>query len=106
MRRGAMTRFAAAVVAVGVMGAVVVAVLFVTNGSRGFSECSGVAGTGWVVPILAGLVIGAILWLLSAQAPKYDDGRAIAASAECPECGSSVRTSWRLCPECGVRLED
>ena len=77
--------------------------LFMINGSFGFARCSGVMGCGWMVPLLAGIVIVALLWVLSVQVPKYKEADADL-GALCGSCGAQVMDGWRLCPSCGSRL--
>jgi len=80
-----------------------VAVLSLVNGESGFAFCTATGRLGWLVPLVAGLVIGAVsLSLLtegdpaaSHEAADWDSG------VRCDECGSPVVEAWRLCPSCG-----
>jgi high-affinity Fe2+/Pb2+ permease len=107
VRSSRRSRIAIAVVAGLVVAAVLFGAVVAINGSRGFESCSGLLGCGWIVPLLAGLVIGGVLWLLSGESPKYDDGsESPDESATCGSCGDPVMEAWRLCPGCGSHLRE
>lgn len=83
--------------------------LTLANGALGFSSCSGAVGYGWITPVLAGVIIGIVLWLLSGVTPKSkynDDPIGEEREVFCASCGDAVMSDWRLCPSCGNRLDD
>ena len=86
--------------------AVLAFTLSLLNGPSGFESCSGVFGCGWIIPLAAALLIGAVLWVLSVQRPVYRDDGGRAEETSCGECGDRVMRDWRLCPTCGTRLGD
>jgi hypothetical protein len=104
MRRRPSGRLVVATVSGLVLVGLLTGTLLLVNGSLGFSECSGAVGCGLIIPILAGLVIGGVLWLLSAQTPKSDSHRVSGGGTRCTCCGDAVMAGWRLCPSCGGRL--
>ncbi|MCE5203133.1 MAG: hypothetical protein LLG24_02795 [Actinomycetia bacterium] len=90
-------------VAVGV--AAIVGLLFVVNAEEGFEDCTGTGEFGWLVPLIAALVIGGLAWVLLSQEPHHDDHHEGSASdAVCPACGCAVLSQWRMCPYCGQML--
>lgn len=69
-----------------------------------FEGCTGTTAFGWTVPPIAGLVIGAVAWLLL-QTRSIGDERGVSSlSSACPSCGERVIRGWRLCPYCGKML--
>jgi DNA-directed RNA polymerase subunit RPC12/RpoP len=89
----------------GVAAALVVfGTLGVLGGSASLDGCAAAFGIWWIVPLLAGVVIGGVLWFLGAQRPKDTDETVAEAGAVCPDCGGAVMTEWRLCPSCGGKL--
>lgn len=79
--------------------------LSLVNGSHGFRACTATTAFGWIVPLLAGLVIGGVsAVLLHGSGPDYANRRTLR-SSQCPACGSPVIDEWRLCPNCGTFLE-
>ena len=80
------------------------AVLLWADPARIFTGSSGVIPPAWTVPLASVFVIAGVAWLLLSQDGRgrggADDG-----SIECPVCGRSVMTDWRMCPYCGSLLE-
>lgn len=101
--------FAKLVLAVlgGILGvALMLGILSVVNGGKGFVCCTGTTGIGWVVPLIGGLVIGAVsLALLGSEKDEQPPDEIGLRSSSCPSCGSSILDEWRLCPHCGQLLE-
>lgn len=79
------------------------AVLSLVNGESGFAFCTATGRLGWLVPLVAGLVIGAVSLSLLADRGEEpsSDSRAWDAGAVCDACGAPVVEVWRLCPNCG-----
>ncbi len=63
-------------------------------------------GHGWGVPLLAGVVVGILSWLLLNESPVDDESRALSGHTLCSACGSPILEDWRLCPYCGTFLGD
>jgi hypothetical protein len=60
----------------------------------------------WIVPVVAGLTVGILGWLLLSGLMGPDTPEPIVSEdLGCPSCGRSVRGSWRLCPYCGAFIE-
>lgn len=55
-----------------------------------------------LVPLVA--VIAVVVWTRSDPADREFLGTELAHDAICPCCGSTVRSNWRLCPDCGALL--
>lgn len=86
-------------------GLVLLALSFV-NGGDGFAFCTATARFGWVVPLIAGLVIGGVSLLLLDGGSRREPEQARELGARsCMSCGSSVIDEWRMCPDCGELLE-
>ncbi len=90
---------------VGAVGAVVAlfVLLVMLNAGQGFADCTGAQPLGWLLPPVAGLLIGGTAWVLLFKAPHYseDDEEATRHSVPCPSCAKAVMPDWRLCPYCG-----
>jgi hypothetical protein len=59
----------------------------------------------WVVPVIAGVAVAAVAWLVLEGLPEEDEDLPHAA-ASCPACGRLILDDWRLCPHCGTLVED
>jgi hypothetical protein len=86
-----------------------VAVLFVAlvwlNAENGFAGCTGTIPLGWGIPILSGLLIGGVGWMLLFRAPHYTRSSGPETrSVPCPSCDKPVLSDWRMCPYCGSVL--
>jgi hypothetical protein len=92
---------------VGAIGAVVAlfALLVKLNAGNGFTGCTGTAPWGWILPLVAGFLIGGVAWvLLFTRSPRDGGGGAATRSVPCPTCSKAVLADWRMCPYCGRRL--
>ncbi|MDH4139138.1 MAG: hypothetical protein OEV43_01035 [Coriobacteriia bacterium] len=59
----------------------------------------------WIVPLVAGVVIGVVTYMLvDGGAEKDTEVHDAPASSECAVCGSPILDEWRLCPHCGSLL--
>jgi hypothetical protein len=105
MRRLGRRRLVAGLVAAVAFVGLLASAILIINGPGDLSSCAGAVGCGWIVPLIAAVVIGAILWLLSGQSPKYDDESRVV-EGDCGSCGAPVMDAWRLCPACGARLRN
>jgi hypothetical protein len=97
-------------IAVALLGAVVLAgllliVLALVNVESGVVAGTGTKTIGWIVPIVAGAVIGAVAFLLLDEGRARDRDEGDLSSATCGECGSEIITEWRMCPHCGEILD-
>jgi hypothetical protein len=99
---GRLKRLLAAVAGVVAVVAVLFGLLVAINADWGFSGCTGTSVFGWVLPIVAGLLIGGVAWFLLFSAPNYTaSGEERRHSVPCPSCTKAVMTGWRMCPYCG-----
>lgn len=62
-------------------------------------------GVAWLVPIVAGSLVGVLAWLLLAETQQPTSPEDSAESSNCSSCGSKVLDGWRLCPYCGRFIE-
>lgn len=88
--------------AVGIVIALFI-VLVILNAGFGFSGTTASSPLGWALPIVAGLLIGGVAWMLLFTAPNYsdDDEDEMRHSVPCPGCDQPVMADWRMCPYCG-----
>jgi hypothetical protein len=63
-------------------------------------------GVDWVIPVLAGAVVGSLGWLVLAEAREVESSRSLASDQRCPVCGEQVLSDWRLCPHCGAIIDE
>ncbi len=78
---------------------------FAAEGTYADSQ-SAFARLGWLVPLVAGILIGAItLVLLGGRSSDEREDETPVATSECAACGGSILTDWRMCPHCGALLE-
>jgi hypothetical protein len=105
MDRKTLTRLLLAVAGAAAAVVVLFFVLVALNGGSGFAGSTGATPLGWAIPLLSGLVIGGVAWMLLFQAPNYT-GSADASRrpVPCPSCEKPVMADWRLCPYCGRTL--
>lgn len=78
--------------------------LIVADAGRGFPRVAS-STPGWVVPLAAGGLVGAIAWLLLSDRGSQREGSTQPQSTLCSSCGSPVMSDWRLCPYCGHFIE-
>lgn len=72
----------------------------------GLGSCALGHTFGWVVPLVAAVVLGGSTWLLLGQADAEDDSTHLPAAAECASCRKEILGQWRMCPYCGAMLGD
>ncbi len=102
MDLGRLKRLLAAAAGVIAVVTVLFGLLVAINADWGFSGCTGTSVFGWVLPILAGLLIGGVAWFLLLSATNYGAGKGDRPhSVPCPSCTKAVMTGWRMCPYCG-----
>lgn len=76
--------------------------LALINGDEGFAFCTATGRYGWLVPLVAGLVIGAVsLSLVGDSGGHAESATSFGAAASCTACGASVMEGSRICPSCG-----
>ena len=72
----------------------------------GWSQPVSLSGFAWIVPVVAGITVGLLGWLVLSDAHRSEGSATPNASEQgCPACGRSVMRSWRLCPYCGSFIE-
>ncbi len=108
MPRVLLTRLLLAITGVTAGAVLMLAMLSLINGSQGFAFCTAAGRLGWIVPLIAGLVIGGVSLSLLSTDGAADRGRAdlVGMVHACPGCGNAVADDWRLCPSCGRMLGD
>jgi hypothetical protein len=63
-------------------------------------------GFAWIVPVVAGMTVGLLGWLLLGGVMRPEAAEPILSDETgCPACGRVVRDNWRLCPYCGAFIE-
>lgn len=104
MPRSPLIRFAAAGFAGALAAASIIGILVLVNAEEGFSKCTAATGFGWIVPIIAGVVVAALSFALLRDRPRDQIQRTAPGQACCSVCGGIIRGDWRLCPHCGARF--
>ena len=103
MTRKQLMRIASAALGGLAVGLAFMAALLVLNSGGGLVGCTAATAAGWTIPLLAGLVVGGVAWILLAEdkgGGSTPNGSTL--SARCAGCGRPVADEWRLCPYCGV----
>ncbi len=77
------------------------AVVLVLNTKDGLVGCTAATAAGWTIPLLAGLLVAGVAWLLLAE-DDSDPQRGSPLAVRCSDCGHPVADEWRLCPYCGA----
>lgn len=108
MPRVLLTRLLPTIAGVTAGAILMLATISLINGSEGFAFCTAAGRFGWMLPLIAGLVIGGVsLSLLSTEMPPDRGIRGFPdVIFACPGCGGAVADDWRLCPSCGRMLGD
>jgi hypothetical protein len=63
---------------------------------------SSLTALNWIVPIVAGFLVGGVAWALLATGDRLPSRPRI----RCTACGSSILDGWRICPHCGHFVGD
>jgi len=84
----------------------IVGLLVAANGGAGLSHCTVTGAFGWTLPLIAGIAIGALAWVLHRGGRASTRSEPQRATARCDSCGSALMESWRLCPYCGELIEN
>lgn len=74
------------------------------SGVEGLGGSTVLAGTGWMLPLLAGALTGICSWALVRGPSSGSVSARRRITAVCPACGGTVGAEWRLCPHCGDRI--
>lgn len=101
-RTGRLILMTATIVAV---VAAIIGVVLLANAGSGFAGCTSAMRFGWVAPLIAASIIGALAWVLLSQDHPVGGEDAHIPAVECPECGRTVMGEWRMCPYCGEVLD-
>lgn len=105
MLRNPLMRIAAAAVGGMAAAAVLLAVIFVVNADGGFAGSTAATPMGWTIPLIAGVMVGGLAWLLLADSHAQEPSRGEPPhSVACATCGKSCLETWRLCPHCGTLI--
>lgn len=91
----------------GVIGAlafagILLALLVLINSDWGFIGCTSFTPFGWIIPLVAGIVLGLVVMLLMENEEHDDEDPHSLRSTSCMSCGRPVIAEWRLCPHCGA----
>ena len=85
---------------------ILLALLVLLNADCGFVGCTGTTPWGWIVPLVAGVVLGLVVVLLLDGEDLTDESKSRELkSSSCASCGSAIIDEWRMCPDCGELLE-
>jgi len=107
MQQKAAQRWALVLVGGLTFAALLFGVLVRLNAEYGFVACTATTPFGWIVPVVAGAVLGLVVLILldDRRRDSGDDeaGRELRSTA-CPSCGNEIIDEWRLCPDCGQLL--
>ncbi|HSK46865.1 MAG TPA: hypothetical protein VLA05_02540 [Coriobacteriia bacterium] len=76
------------------------------NAGQGFIHTTAATSYGWIIPIVAGGVIGLVALALLAGEDAPAHSAMHPSSCKCSQCGGTVLGEWRLCPHCGARLSE
>jgi hypothetical protein len=76
-------------------------ILTLVNAERGFAGSTGTSALGWTIPLLSGILIGGVAWVLLLRGPNHHEDDSSLDTVPCSECGRNVMPDWRLCPFCG-----
>ena len=101
MRSSAVMRFVLVVVGSLAAAGVLLALLLLINSDCGFVGCSGLMPYGWIIPLVAGVVLGLVVMLLMNQDDAASEDSSEMRSTACSACGEMIIDDWRLCPHCG-----
>ncbi len=104
MDKKAVKRFALIVAGGFVFTGVALAAVAFFGGA--FSADSSTASFGWLVPIIAGAVIGVVAFLLLDSDRSVSEPEVELRATACETCGAEVMDEWRMCPHCGAMLDD
>ncbi len=85
---------------------VVFALVVLVNAECGFVVCSGFSPYGWVIPLVAGVVLGSVVMLLLNQTDDSEEEGPEFHTTTCTACGGTILDEWRLCPHCGQVRDD
>lgn len=88
-----------------VIGAIA-GLLVAANDGAGLSSCGVTSAFGWTLPLIAGIAIGVLAWVLHRGGRSSTRSEPQRATARCDSCGSALMESWRLCPYCGELIEN
>lgn len=89
-----------------IAGCLMLGALALLNGGTGFTSCTAMTGIGWIVPLVAGLIIGGVaLLLLDMPHSSAETSAEELRASTCASCGSPIISEWRMCPHCGDLLE-
>ena len=61
---------------------------------------------GWLIPFIAGAVIGVVAFLLLDSDRSVSEPEVELRATACETCGAEVMDEWRMCPHCGAMLDD
>jgi len=93
--------------AAGVLAALaLLALLDALNSGQGFGNTPAATTFGWMIPLVAGVVMAVVAVALLASGSSRDSEKGHNEACACSECGGTVRGEWRLCPHCGARLAE
>ncbi len=102
MTRKTFMRLASAVLGGLAVGLAFLAALLVLDSGGSLAGSTAVTSTGFLVPLLTGVVVAGVAWLLLAE---DEPDRSVSSDrvARCAGCGRLVPTQRRLCPFCGAQ---
>ena len=105
MHRTDAKKIAIALVGAFLLAGLLLAVLAFVNVDSGVIAGTSSKTLGWIVPIVAGAVIGAVAFLLLDDGPQAEGGERELRPSTCRACGADTIAEWRICPHCGEFLD-
>ena len=105
MHRSDAKKIAIALLGAFVLAGALLAVLAFVNVGNGVIAGTSAETLGWIVPIVAGAVIGALAFLLLDDGSGVEGGERELRPSTCRACGSDTISEWRICPHCGEFLD-
>jgi hypothetical protein len=105
MHRTDAKKIAIALLGAFVLAGALLAVLAFVNVDGGVIAGTSSETLGWIVPIVAGAVIGAVAFLLLDDGSRAEGGERELRPSTCRACGSDTIAEWRICPHCGEILD-
>ena len=87
----------------GLVAGTVLVVAIAGADEKGLAQLHRLGAGEWALPFVAAVCVGLIAWW--AIGAMGDEEPPLHMEAACPACGRPILDDWRLCPDCGTRVE-